>query len=454
MIATYTEFIKESKKVMADPSHRIRIAGYNKQYQRSFSEAASHFNDLELAKKRAARLRWKIINHLDKYLIEFEAGVKRSGGKVIWAQDHTEALEAIHSIVKKQGESSFISRSNAVSRNLVLDSQWKKESIEVKEADYGNYILHADADDASHSIVPALRKGIEEIQRSLAKNGTASDLSPQGLARMISKEMRNPLMHSAVAVSGAQFLIADEGASVLCDDEGASLFTSSFSRTGIIIASIESMLSSLQDLDLMLPLYSTYSTAESMRAYQTIVKGPRQQGELSGPEELYIILLDNGKSEVLCQEEQRQVLSCINCGACLPSSSIYKTVGGKAYPGPAQSITAPVTFGTEQYKYLADLATLDGSGSEACPVKINFPKLVLHNRKNFVEQGLNSNNEKLFYFAWKKAMLKRDLISWTGINARTKVLESYYKSKEGLRKMPSPATKSFNQQWREKMGFK
>lgn len=454
MIANYADFTKESKRVMADPSHRIRIAGYQSQYQQSFSDTVSHFSDLELAKKRAARLRWKIINHLDKYLIEFEASVIRSGAKVIWAQDYAEAFEAIHSIVKKHDASFFVSRSNAVCGQLVHSSAWTKENIEVKEADYGNFILHADNDSASHSVLPALHKSVEEIQHAFAKRGNGNDDTPQGLAKFISSEMRESLMSSAVAVSGAQFLIADEGASVLCDDEGAGLFTSSMPRTGIIIASIDSMLSSMQDLDLMLPLYSTYSTTEKLRAYNTIIKGPRQQDELSGPEELYIILLDNGKSEVLGQEEQRQVLSCINCGACLPASSIYKTVGGKAYPGPAQSIAAPVAFGTDQYKYLADLATLDGSGSEVCPVKINFPKLVLHNRKNFVEQGLNSNNEKLFYFAWKKAMLKRDIMSWTGINARTKVLESYFKSKEGLRKMSAPAAKSFNQQWRERLGFK
>lgn len=453
MIATQAEFTKESKKVMADAAHRTRIAAYNNNYSKSFKESAANFNDLELARKRAARLRWKIINHLDKYLIEFESHVIRSGGKVIWAQDNNEAVESIQSILAKQGESKFVARSTSVSRDLANHAGWKQHQVEVMEVDYGNFILHADQDQSSHTIIPALHKSSDEIADAFSKHFDLKNKSPKSIASLIRNEMHHSLLNASVAVSGAQFLIADEGAAVLCDDEGATLYTSSFPKTNIIVASIDSMLSGLQDLDLILPLYSTYSAGEPLRAYNTIVKGPKQQGEFSGAEELYIILIDNGKSEVLAQEEQRQVLSCINCGACLPASSIYKTVGGKAYPGPAQSIAAPVTFGSE-YKYLADLATLDGSGSEACPVKINFPKLVLHNRKSFVEQGLNSNNEKLFYYAWKKAMLKRDIISWTGINARSKVLETYYKSKEGLRQMPSPAPKSFNQQWREKMGYK
>lgn len=454
MIATYADFTKESNKVMADTTHRNRIGAYNRNYWKAFKETSQHFNNLELARKRAARLRWNIINHLDKYLIEFESNVIRSGGKVIWAQDNNEAMEAIQSILKKQGESKFIAKSNCVSRDLANHPQWKKNAVEVMEADYGNFILHADQDQSSHTIIPALHKSNDDIAASLAKHFDLNDKTPHGIAGLIRNEMRDSLMKASIAVSGAQFIVADEGAAVLCDDEGASLYTSSFPKTNIVIAGIDSVLSSLQDLDLMLPIYSTYSAGEKMRAYNTIIKGPKQQGEASGAEELYIILIDNGKTEVLAQEEQRQVLSCINCGACMPASSIYKTIGGKAYPGPAQSVAAPVSYGIAAYKYLTDLATLDGSGSEACPVKVNFPKLILHNRHSFVEQGVTSKNEKLFYFAWKKSMLKRDIMSWTGINARTKVLDSYFKSKEGLREMPAPAPKSFNQQWREKMGFK
>jgi L-lactate dehydrogenase complex protein LldF len=454
MIATYADFTKESQKVMADPGHRARINAYTEEYQQSFDKASSHFSNLELARRRAAHLRWKTINHLDKYLIEFESKVIRSGGKVIWAQDNAEAVEAINAILKKQGQSKFVSKSNSVSRDLANSAQWQKEQVEVMEVDYGNFILHADNDQASHSVLPALHKSKEEIATAFSRHFDVKDKTPEGLAKLINSEMRHSLLNAQVAVTGAQFIVADEGASVLCDDEGASLFIAAQPRTGIIIAGIDSMLTSLHDLDLLLTLYGTYSTGQTLRTYNTIVKGPKQPGELSGPEELYIILLDNGKTEVLAQEEQRQVLSCINCGACLPASSIYKTVGGKAYPGPAQSVAAPVSFGTSEYKYLAELATLDGSGSEACPVKINFPKLVLHNRKQFVQEGLNSNNEKLFYYAWKKSMLKRDIISWTGINARNKVIDAYYKSKEGLRQMPSAAPKSFNQQWREKMGYR
>jgi L-lactate dehydrogenase complex protein LldF len=280
------------------------------------------------------------------------------------------------------------------------------------------------------------------------------DKSPARLAHHIRRRLRYALTGTEASVAAAQFLIADAGAAVLSDDEGATMFTSGIGRVSFIVAGIDCIVASSRDLDLLLSVYSTFSTGQPLKTYNTIVKGPRQASDVSGAEELYIVLIDNGRSEVLSHQHQRQVLSCINCGACLSASAIYKTVGGKAYPGPAQSIAAPVKHPGPEYKYLAELATLDGSGSEICPVKINFPSLVLHNRHDMVERGMNSGSEKWFYFAWKKAMLKRDMMSWAGAAARNKILENYFKSREGLRAMPVSAAKSFNQMWRERLGFK
>ena len=266
--------------------------------------------------------------------------------------------------------------------------------------------------------------------------------------------MKNILLVATLLIAGiatAQFFIADPAAIIIGDDDGASLLTAGMPRISIILAPIDRVVPSFVEIDTLLSLYSTYHNGKPQQTYNTILTGPRTIVDKDGPGELYIILIDNGRTNVLSYETQRKILSCINCGACLPASAIYKTVGGKSYPGPARAVSIPLAFGPEKYKYLSDLATMDGSGSEACPVKISFPRLTLENRKLFVEQGFGSRNEKWFYFAWKKAMLKRDIISWTGIDARKKVMESYYrKSKEELRSWPASPSKSFNQLWREK----
>lgn len=453
MIATYAEFTTESKQAMADRERRSRINEYAENYRSSFNRNSSHYSNMELARKRAARLRWKTINHLDKYLIEFESHVLRSGGKVIWAQDQDEAIEAITLILKRKDVSKVVTKSNSVTGNLAAHALWQQQEVEAVETDYGHYILQEDQDKATHTVVPALHKSTNEVAEALFKTEELNDKQPLRLAQHIRKQLRHTLINASATVSAAQFIIADSGAAVLCDDEGATMLTSGLSKTSIVVADIDSAVANMQDLDLLLSLYSTFSTGQPLKTYNTIIKGPKQTGEVSGPEELYIVLLDNNKSDVLAHEHQRQVLSCINCGACLSASAIYKTVGGKAYPGPAKSIAAPMAYGATRYKYLSDLATLDGSGSEICPVKINFPRLVLRNRNHFVQQGLNTSNEKWFFYAWTKAMLKRDLMSWAGVKARNKVLENYFKSREGLRTMPQSAQRSFNQQWRDRMAF-
>ena len=200
----------------------------------------------------------------------------------------------------------------------------------------------------------------------------------------------------------------------------------------------------------MLPLLSTYGTAQNITTYNHIISGPRQADETDGPEELYVILLDNGRSTILGKEVQRQALQCIGCGACQTFSDLYNLIGGNVYGGPIQAVTAPLMMDVNEYKFLSEVQTLGEGVNEVCPVKIDFKKLLLHNRHDFVRQGLNSRNERWFYYAWKKAMLKRELMSWTGIKTRKHIMESLIKSREGLRKMAASAPKSFNEQWREK----
>ena len=161
-----------------------------------------------------------------------------------------------------------------------------------------------------------------------------------------------------------------------------------------------------------------------------------------------------GAEHVLEKEVQRQALHCIGCGACQTFSDLYNLIGGNVYGGPHQAITAPLMMNAEEYKFLGEAQTLGEGVNEVCPVKIDFCKLLVHNRHDFVKQGLSNRNEKWFFYAWKKIMLKRDLMSWTGINTRKHMMESLIKSQENLRQMPSTAPKSFNEQWREKQMIK
>ena len=450
-----TEFIQEAKKGMADTVLRQKMQSYASKYQLTFQKSIKQFAHLELAKMRAARLRWRTINHLDKYLIELESNFIKSGAKVIWAQDMQEASSEIIGILQKNNSHTVTTCSDSNTEELSISHLLKREQWQLIETNY-NHLINRSAGDLIPSFSSTNSGEIsDQLKQSLQNSGIKEKNNPEAIAALIRENLRKEFTLANASITTAQFLAADPGAVIISDNEGAALLTACMPRINIVLAPIDRIIPSLTEIELLLSLFSTYNDGKPQHTYNTIITGPRTANDKDGPEELYIILIDNGRSNVLAHEPQRKILSCINCNACLPASAIYKTVGGKSFPGPAKAISIPLAFGAEKYKYLADLATMDGSGSETCPVKISFPRLTLENRRLFVKQGHGSKSEKWFYFAWKKAMLKRDILSWTGVDARKKILEFYFKkSDELLRSWPEHPAKSFNIRWREKMGHR
>jgi L-lactate dehydrogenase complex protein LldF len=211
----------------------------------------------------------------------------------------------------------------------------------------------------------------------------------------------------------------------------------------------------MSDVDLFWPLLSTHGSGQNLTTYNTILSGPRQPGETDGPAEMYVILLDNGRTNVLAQKEQRQSLYCIKCGACLNASPVYKTIGGYAYQttysGPIGSVITPHMRGMEEFKHLSYASTLCGSCNEVCPVKIDIDKMLLLNRKEAVESGFVTKKERWAWQLWKKVMLNRKLLDFFKGKAKNWLAGMFFKKTWGrYREMPNPAQKSFSQQWAER----
>jgi len=422
--------------------------------QRRFSRGGRQFSDLELARERAAFTRWKTIEHLDKYLIEFESNFIRSGGKVIWAQDVTDALEAILDILQKAGVNEVVkSKSNTI-QEIGLPAFLQSRGISCTETDTGDFIIEAAGEPGSHMVLPAIHKSSGEIAALLSKKAPLPlDADAQGIVHYLRSHLRSTFLKAGAGITGCNFLIADPGAVVILENEGNAQLTASIPRIHIVVAGIEKMLPSLNDLDLFLPLLSTYGTGQTLATYNHIISGPRQPEESDGPEELYVILLDNGRSDVLAHDQQRQAMSCIKCGACQMACPSYREAGPSAFPSPISAVTLPLQH--KDQIGLGQQSTLCGACKDVCPLKIDIPRLLLENRRHFVEKGLGSRSEKWFYFAWKKAMLKRELLSWTGINPRKHVMENLFRSREGLRNLAVDSKeKTFNEWYREKMNIK
>lgn len=433
-------------------SERAVSASKLQKYQ--FEKGSTQYVNLELARNRAAFTRWKTIENLDKYLIEFEANFIKAGGKVIWAQDITDALEAILEILKKSSSKEIIKSKTNTASEIGLNAFLENEGFKFSETDTGDFIVQAADENGSHMVLPALHKSTKEIASLLHdKMGLPVDAEAPGIVRFIRDHLRDAFQSAEVGITGCNFLVADPGAVVILENEGNAQLTAALPKTHIVLAGIDKMLPHLNDLDLFLPLLSTYGTGQTLTTYNNIISGPRQADEQDGPEELYVILIDNGRTDVLGHDQQRQALSCIKCGACQTLCPVYQTAGVNDFPSPIAAVTLPLQ--QIEMQHLSHASTLCGGCKDVCPVKIDIPRLLLQNRKLFVDRGNVNRADKWFYFAWKKAMLKREIMSWTGISARKHILDGLFKSKDGHRKMPIQSKeKPFNEWYREKMNYK
>jgi len=453
-------FLEASEKKSFDVEHRKTLLYNILQYDKKVVEGKQQFGNLELAKTRAAATKQKSIENLDKYLIEFEANFLRRGGKVIWAVDSEEAVKEALQIMKKAKAKTVVKAKSMATEEIHFNEGLEAEGIESIETDLGEYIVQLRKESPYHIVTPAMHLSKEDVAKTFnEKKQTPLDWSPEQITNFVRQELRLKYSKAEVGVSGGNFLIADVGAIAVTENEGNGLMSSAFPKIQIAIVGIEKIIPSIVDLDLFWPLLSTYGTGQGLTVYNTIYTGPKQQGETDGPDEMYVILLDNGRTNLLAETEQRRALSCIRCGACLNACPVYQTVGGHAYgttyTGPIGSIITPHFKGMEEFKHLSFASTLCGKCTEVCPVKIDIHKLLLVNRKQTVDQKMSTKTENWVWHFWKKAMLKRSKMDKGGAKLKNFMIKQFFKKQWGERReLPQVTAKSFNQIWRERKGIK
>ena len=244
----------------------------------------------------------------------------------------------------------------------------------------------------------------------------------------------------------------------LTENEGNARLSTAWPKTHIVIAGIEKMIPSIGDLALFWPLLATYGTGQKVTVYNTIFSGPRQPGEADGPDEMYVIFLDNNRTKILADTVQRESLYCIRCGACLNACPVYKNIGGHAYgttySGPIGSVITPHLRDLNEYKHLSYASSLCGACTEVCPVKIRLHNLLLANRNESVKEGMSRLSEKTAWKLWKAASLRRNLMNMGSGNLKSKIINRLL---PGWEKSHSPLTfshKSFNELWKEREHLK
>jgi L-lactate dehydrogenase complex protein LldF len=277
--------------------------------------------------------------------------------------------------------------------------------------------------------------------------------TPQQITEFTRNYLREKFREADAGITGANFLLADVGGICLTENEGNALMSFSFPRVHIVVAGIEKLIPSINDLHLFWPLLATYGTGQKVTAYNSIVFGPKKDEDPDGPEEMYVILLDNRRTEVLKQERVRRALSCIRCGACLNACPIYKNIGGytydSVYTGPIGSVITPYLEDMGEYRHLSYASSLCGSCTDVCPVHIPLHELLLVNRKVSVEEGYPSGSEKFVMKNVRKVLLSRNMMNMSG-GMKNMMFRYFFRSAWGPRReLPHLEAKTFNKLWKE-----
>lgn len=448
-------FIAKSTIRSADLEHRRKINFNINQYNAKVPEGKAQFANLQLARETAKNKKWQAIETLDQKLEQFETKFTSRGGKVIWAEDATQALEAVVKICKGVNCKTLVKSKSMVTEEIHLNDQLQKNGIESIETDLGEYIQQLDGEPPYHIVTPAMHKSKEDVARLFAdKLGTASHLNPQQLTLVARNILRKKYIDAEVGVTGANFIISDIGAVAVTENEGNARLSCAFPKTHIVIVGIEKVIPSLTDLGLFWPLLSTYGTGQQVTVYNSIITGPKQKNETDGPEEMYVILLDNGRTNVLASPQQRQSLYCIRCGACLNVCPVYKNIGGHSYgatySGPIGSVLTPNLKDMSEYKHMSYASSLCGACTEVCSVKINLHELLLDNRHQSVEQGMPALSEKIAWKMWKIASMKRGFMNMANGSIKNKVVNNLFKGWKERRSDLNFSQKTFNEMWKER----
>ncbi|MBC8108857.1 MAG: iron-sulfur cluster-binding protein [Anaerolineae bacterium] len=385
------QFQRDAAQVSSDLRHRGRIQIALKKYEAARGERKSLFQDWQAARERAGEIKWDAVNHLDRYLIEFTQKFEARGGRVHWASTAQQAREIILHIVREKRAKSIIKSKVMTGEEIHLNEALEAAGYEVVESDLGEYIVQLRREAPYHFVFPAMhltRCEISELfERELHTNPTND---PEELTMIARRVLRDKYITADVGISGANFAIAETGMISITENEGNARLTCALPKVHIALLGIEKILPRLEDLALFLPMLATSGTGQLLTGYNSLYGGPRQSDECDGPAEMHVVLLDNGRTRLLADAEQRDALHCIRCGACLNVCPVYKNIGGHSYgttyQGPIGAVITPHLRGLAEWKYLSDASSLCGACTEICPVKIDLHHRLLHNRRNAAQQ--------------------------------------------------------------------
>ncbi len=347
--------------------------------------AAEGLDNWEALREQARSIKDEILLHLDRYLEEFVSNAERRGAKVHWARDAAEANAIVVRITQSHGAHRLVKSKSMVTEEIHLNDALQAVGLEVIETDLGEYIIQLAGETPSHIIAPAIHKNRKQVAELFTdKLGIAPTDDIAQLTQAARRVLRQRFAAADVGISGVNFGVAETGTILILENEGNIRLTTSLPRTHIAVMGIEKIVPRFADLEVFLKLLPRSGTGQRMSTYQSLITGTKRSAQDEGPEEVHIVLLDNGRSRMLAHPVTRQALACIRCGACLNACPVYQQIGGHAYgsvyPGPIGAVITPQLIGLSKGAQLPFASSLCGACREVCPVKIDIPELLLHLR--------------------------------------------------------------------------
>lgn len=467
MSAPATHFNEGARRVAPDTRHRGIIQTAMGKYEVVRDQRKLWFQDWQGARNLAARTKFEAVNHLDTHLAEFARLLESRGAKVHWASNAQQGREIILGILREKNAKVIVKSKAMTSEEIHLNDAMEHAGYEVLESDLGEFIVQLREEPPYHLVFPAMhltRGEIKDIFQQKLHDAPSDE--PEDLTMVARRVMRQKYLQADVGITGANFAIAETGMISITENEGNARLTAALPKTMITLVGIEKILPRLDDLALFLPMLAVMGTGQAITCYNTMYGGPRQPGETDGPEEYHVVLLDNQRTTLLADAEQRDSLGCIRCGACLNVCPIFRNVGGHTYGtvygGPIGSVITPHLRGLQDWKHLSYASSLCGACTETCPVKIDLHHHLLQNRRNGSQQKPSW---------WQKLAFKifAPIANKPGLWALTTKLGRFGQRFHGLikgsaidpaqawtktRELPPIAKQSFKEWWKERKGDK
>jgi len=360
------------------------------------------------------RVKSHLLTHLDRYLEQAEANLVAHGAEVHWAESAEDARRILAEIADRHGVRRAVKGKSMLSEELEVNAFLESRGIQVRETDLGEYIIQLLGEPPSHIVGPAIHRSLEDCRRLFARElGTPPDAEPEVLAAAAREALREDFLHAELGMSGGNFLAADTGTLALIENEGNIRLSTSVPPVHVALVGIEKLLPRLEDLSAFLQLTTRAATGAPIGNYVSLLQGPRRKDEPDGPDELHVVLVDNGRTGLLADDTAWEALRCVRCGACLNICPVYRQTGGHAYgwaySGPIGAILAPAYLGLEESMPLPFASSLCGACADVCPVRIPIPDLLVYWRERAVEAGLTGRGENAGMRAYAAAAERPEL---------------------------------------------